>query len=1012
MKLFNRMIIAWLFALVVIPAGANEPTPKLNLDVKEFRLDNGMLFLVVERPTVPQIACRLAIRAGSALEEAGKTGIAHLLEHMMFKGTKNFGSLDPEKDRQLQEAIEQAFQEILTEKRQRTPDTKQIRKNQAQMAELRKEVQQIFVPQVFSSQLGKNGAVGINAFTSKDQTQYIASVPSDMLEQWFSIVSEQLFEPALREFYVEKEVVKREWAFRYVNNAAGAAWLDLHSTAYTAHPYRNPTIGWRSDMALYNTQDAAAFHRKFYHPNNAVCVLVGNITMADVQHLARTYFSRYPAGERSPEHLPAEPPQAGPRNSIRYLSGARTPTLRIGFHGARMGTDDFYALDALTMILSHGRSARMDQNIVNKGLAAEAWAHNPDNRYAGMVVLGGAPTEPEMSPGTPNPTDPKLRAAYLEACRSLEQLLLAEIKDLQQQPVSMKELRRIKKLNERDFLNRMRSNEDLASVLATLEVQIGWRYINTYLDRIAGVSPRDVQRVANKYFQPENRTSVMVIPGGQVKQTPPYVENRTVSGSNAARFSRPVSLENNSNFPTPAGWKHPLSFERKPAKIVFPEARTDQIGSTPVFYQPNSELPLIDLTILVKAGEVDVDESKSGLATVLSGTLIRGGTDKRPPRELAETLDENAIQLSFTVGEEYSTIQLSTLRDDWQTGLSLLKEVLSQPAFDAGVIQVVKNQAVTNLRRQGEDAQSVAMREAKIWHFTGHPYGRDPLVGIDTIPGITASDLRSFLEKHFVPANMVVAVSGDISGKEVQADIRKLLLALNDAPAPQRQLDNPPQTPPVLALIHKPGLVQSQIIMTAPSVQRSHPDFWKIRLLMDLFGGNDSLMYTRLRDDLGLVYSAGFFQTYKWQAGMLLGYIGCKADSTPTAIAETVKIMQGLQRDVPALALARKRMEALNSFVFNVDNPRDLVTAYGMYQLRNEPLDTLMRIQDAYLQTTPDTALALARQHLMPDRLQIFVVADKTTPVQRTNLGVNTLGADLKMLAKKLGLPFHEIALR
>jgi len=123
-------------------------------------------------------------------------------------------------------------------------------------------VQQIYVPQAFSSQVGRNGAVGVNAFTSTDQTQYVMSVPSDMLEQWFSIVSEQTFEPSWREFYVEKEVVQREWAFRYINNPNGAAWLDLNAAAYTAHPYRNPIIGWKADMEKYSTQDAVAFHMR------------------------------------------------------------------------------------------------------------------------------------------------------------------------------------------------------------------------------------------------------------------------------------------------------------------------------------------------------------------------------------------------------------------------------------------------------------------------------------------------------------------------------------------------------------------------------------------------------------------------------------------------------------------------------------------------------------------------------------------------------------------------------
>ena len=403
--------------------GAADTAYDLNIDVNAFQLENGFQVLVVERPATPQVACRLAIRAGSALEQAGKTGIAHLLEHMMFKGTKNFGTFDYQKDQQLQDQIEAAYQAVLSEQNKRQPDPELIKKKQAEMNALRLKVQEIYVPQAFSSQLGKNGTVGVNAFTTKDQTQYIASVPSDMLEQWFSIVSEQLFEPAWREFYVEKEVVQREWAFRYINNPGGAAWLDLSAAAYTAHPYRNPTIGWKADMEKYSTKDAIAFHQTYYNPSNAVLVLVGDVTLENARRLAEIYFQRYPAGRRSPEKVTREPAQQGPRKSVRYLKGARTPLVRIGFHGAAMDTKDFYALDAMTMILSHGRSARMTQDIINKGQAQEAWAYNPDNRYGGMIILGGSPNEPQIVKNKGVSAEEK-RRAYLDACEKLEALLV------------------------------------------------------------------------------------------------------------------------------------------------------------------------------------------------------------------------------------------------------------------------------------------------------------------------------------------------------------------------------------------------------------------------------------------------------------------------------------------------------------------------------------------------------------------------------------------------------------
>ena len=880
------------------------------------------------------------------------------------------------------------------------------------MDDLRGKVQKIYEPQVFSSQLGRNGAVGINAFTSKDQTQYLASVPSDMLEQWFSIISEQIFEPAWREFYVEKEVVQREWAFRYINNPNGAAWLDLNAAAYSAHPYRNPTIGWKSDMEKFNTRDAIKFHKNFYNPANAVCVLVGDITLERARQLAETYFKRYPAGQRAPETVTREPQQHGPRHNIRYLKGARTPLIRIGFHSARMGTKDFYALDAMTMILSRGRSARLTQNIIYKGLAQGAWAYNPDNRYAGMIILGGSPNEPAALKGEAGSEEEK-RLAYLEACRKLEELLLAEMEKMKTELVTDRELQRIKKLNQRDFIDRMRSNESLAETLATLEVQVGWRYLLNYLEQLDMVTPEDIRLAANKYIQTNNKTSVYVIPGGRPDRPPEsYSEERSGTASRAAQLKRSINFNNISRHPTPAGWKHPLSFQRQPKKIDYPAAQSMDIGESRVYYLPDRELPLVDLALFVKTGSVDVAESKIGLTDLINGSIIRGGTEKYSPTELALLLDENAIDIGVNIDEEVTLIQLSVLKEDWRKGLEILQELLTRPGFDPGALDVVKTQALTGLKRQGGNARAVAGRERRIWFFKGHPYGRDPLAGLQTIPAITRDDLKQFLTKHIVPANIVAAVSGDIDKMDVASGLEQLFKALPQTEAPPRKLADPEPTPPILALIHKPGQVQSQIALSLPSVKRTHSDYWKINLLMSIFGGNDSLMYTRLRDDLGLVYSAGFFQTYKWSAGTLIGYIGCKGDKTVPAIEETIKIMNSLHQDIPAEDLEQKRLDALNSFVFNVDTPADLVRVYARYYMRNEPLDTLGKIQDAFFSAERYDLRRLARQYLDPHKIQIFVVGDKQIKISNQNGDGLTLEKQLMQLADALGLPYREIELR
>jgi predicted Zn-dependent peptidase len=1012
MQFLKTLLFSLLFLASSSFCMADNSASHIKMDVKEFHLENGMMFLIVDRPTTPQIACRVAIRAGSALEETGKTGIAHLLEHMMFKGTKNFGTLDQKRDMALQARIESAYQAVLAEQEKRNPDQVLIQEKLTEMDRLRAEVQKIYIPQSFSSQLGKNGAVGVNAFTAKDQTQYIMSVPSDMLEQWFSIVSEQLFEPSWREFYVEKEVVQREWAFRYVNSPGGAAWLDLNATAYSAHPYRNPTIGWKSDMEKYSTTDAIAFHKKYYNPTNAVCVLVGDVRVEEARRLAKIYFERYPKGKRSPEIVTAEPPQHGPRKNIRYLKGTRTPLIRIGFHGARMKTKDFYALDVMTMVLSLGRSARITQNIINKGLAVEAWAYNPDNRYGGMIILGGSPNESdELKKG--NLTKDEKRQAYINACQSLENTLIAEVEKMKHELVAERELKRIKKLNQREFLDRMRNNEELAGTLTTMEVQAGWDYLTDYLTCISKVTSEEVRAAARKYIRLENQTSVYVIPGGKPDQpVQRYTEVRSIGIAGATKIVKPDTFDNNSIYHTPEGWKHPLSFERIPKKIVYPKAQTATIKNTPIFYLADRELPLIDLTILVKAGDVDIVDEKIGLANILSNTIIQGGTQRYSPSELAQVLDENAIRISISVAEEVTTIHLSVMKEDWGKSLDLLREILTQPAFDPIVLNVAKKKEIVSLSRQGENAHTVAMREGIIWHFAGHQYGRDPLIGIKTIPTIKRDDLTAFMRNYFVPSNIVAAVSGDITFAEAQADLKKLLEALPQGPSPERNYNDPKETPPVLALIPKPGQVQSQVVLLLPGFKRTHPAFWKARLLTDIFGGSDSLMYTRLRDDLGFVYSAGFFQAYKWKAGTLIGYIGCKGDKTSTAIMETLKIMGSLRKNVPKKDLELKRLDALNSFVFNVDTPAQLVEVYSLYSMRGEPLNTLEKIQDAYRHATREELRKLAVQLFDPSKIQIFIAADTMSRVKTKDGIERTLKEDIKSLAKRIGLTYREIALR
>jgi zinc protease len=325
---------------------------------------------------------------------------------------------------------------------------------------------------------------------------------------------------------------------------------------------------------------------------------------------------------------------------------------------------------------------------------------------------------------------------------------------------------------------------------------------------------------------------------------------------------------------------------------------------------------------------------------------------------------------------------------------------------------VAKEQEAAALSRQGEDAQGVAMRESLIWHFKGHPYGRDPLAAVQSIAKLRRDDLRRFLSDYFVPSNMIIAVSGDITRDRTLESLNRFVGGLRPGTAPPRRIGEPSPTPPVVTLIHKPGQVQSTAVAVLPGLTRANPDYWKSNLLMSVFGGNDSLMYTRLRDDLGYVYSAGFYQTAKWHAGLLIGIIGCKGDKAGEAILETLNIMRSLHQGIPGRELELKRLDTLNSFVFNVDTKAELVQAYSRYAMRQEPLDTLERIQSAYFSGTGDELQAIALRLLDPSKIQIHIVADKTLSVRKIDGRTISLEEDLRAMAQSLGLPFQEIPLR
>src|SRR2546427_7359608 len=280
--------------------------------VKRITLDNGMRFLVVRRGTAPVFAANLRFRVGSVDDPGGESGLAHLFEHLAFKGTSTIGTRDPKKEAEILDAMDRTVIDLLREEdRGGAADPKRLESLRSDLEALTKSLQEMTVKDEFSQILTGNGAAGLNASTSTDLTSYVVSLPANRLELWCLLESARLRDPVLREFYSERDVVMEERRMRIDNHPQGKLYEQLLLSAFEAHPYRVPTVGWMSDLEHLTRPQAAEFRRGFYAPNNAVATLVGDIDPAAAERLIRRYFDGLPAGP--PPRLPVttEPPQAG-----------------------------------------------------------------------------------------------------------------------------------------------------------------------------------------------------------------------------------------------------------------------------------------------------------------------------------------------------------------------------------------------------------------------------------------------------------------------------------------------------------------------------------------------------------------------------------------------------------------------------------------------------------------------------------------------------------------------------
>ncbi len=482
LRLFLLQILAGL--LLLAPARA----ATLADSVREFTLDNGLRLLVVERHDSPTFAAYITLGVGSVHETSAHRGVAHLLEHMLFKGTKTLGTSDFEKERPLLEAIEETGEKLDALRRQPKADAGHLAELEGRLSELQDEHRRYVVKDEFSRIYAENGGVGYNAFTSKDLTTYLISLPSNKLELWAAIEADRMQNAVLREFYTEREVVKEERRRSYESSPDGLIYENLLAAAFTVHPYRNPIIGWESDISNLSLGETREFLHRYYAPANTVIALVGDLQAEAAFAVVKGYFGGIPAGVPIPPVAAVEPPQRGEKRlEIEFDA---EPQVSMAFHKPTLPDREDYVFDLIDEVLGQGRTSRLYRSlVVERQLATAVSTYSaPGSRYPNLYVISAVPRHPHTT-------------------GEVEAAITAELERLGRDPVTEAELIKARNRLRTDRLRYLKGNGGLARMLTHYQSVAGdWRYLVTYDQEVASIDAEEIMMVARRYFVPSNRT--------------------------------------------------------------------------------------------------------------------------------------------------------------------------------------------------------------------------------------------------------------------------------------------------------------------------------------------------------------------------------------------------------------------------------------------------------------------------------------------------------------------------
>jgi len=457
-------------------------------------LKNGLTVLLVERHGAPVFSTVYGFKVGSVDETQGITGTAHLFEHMAFKGTPKIGVSDFEMEKPIMEKVNRIGREWSLELvKGDKADKEKLARLREELTKLEAEQKKYIVKDEIDFIYSNVGGTGLNAGTGTDQTSYIISLPSNQLELFCLMESERIKNTVLREFYIERSVIQEER--KQTTEAVPARLLNemFMNAAFMAHPYDHPVVGWASDINSVTLEEAQAFKNKYYTPNNCVLAIVGDIYPEKAWPLVEKYFGEIPRGDDPPVLRTVEPKQIGERR-VKFEFEAE-PMLVMGFHKPTFPTKEDAAASVLSYVLTTGRTSRIYKDLVqDKQIAVSVSAgSSPGTRYPNLLVFNGIPR-------------------YPHTLEELESAIMGHIEKVKTEPITDKELQKVKNNLEASYIRSMSSNMGLAMTIMRYQLLFGdWKLYLKYKDIVTAITAADVMNFAKNFLTAENKTVAYLV---------------------------------------------------------------------------------------------------------------------------------------------------------------------------------------------------------------------------------------------------------------------------------------------------------------------------------------------------------------------------------------------------------------------------------------------------------------------------------------------------------------------